>query len=694
MSTAASEQQTPPSSGHGLRQAVLLIALTLAGQAAALSLADAPPWAAYLHYRDWATFDPRHLPWGVWLLSFQAAACGVLAWRDRVSLWRDARRLAPWWFLALTLGTLLFSAAIPMRSAGLFARELALSAAVTVVALANLVLAARALPAGALERTGTWLAHRFTAQTTGTPSDWDRRLPWAAAAFVLLVSGGIATFVFERIPHIDDEIAYYFQAKYMATGVLWLPTPPAPNAFGVAHLVANGSKWFGKFFFGWPAVLAVGVALGIPWLVSPLLGAASIVMTHRLVRRQTDWLTAHAVVALMCVSPWFLFMSGSFMAHPASLFWMLLAMVSIDCQAEARGRHWAALAGLSLGMVFLTRPLDAALVGPVIGLWAAGIGGRRLPLFALATVGIVAAIVAGQYFVYNTALTGHPLQAPHTLWSDTLFGPGTDVLGFGPHIGVPIWPSMDPLPGHGLPDVVINANKNMASLGTDLFGWAGGSLVLLVLAWAWKAMGRRDLVFAALPVAIIVGHCFYFFPGGPDIGPRYWYLALPSFALLTVRGAQYVAGRVDAPRQRLALMRVVGWMAIGSLGALLLVVPLRATTKYYRYRGIGRDVPGLAATHGITNALVFVRPWEPQDYQAAFIFNTPRVTETGNVYVRDVGDAETSAIVRHFPTRPVWLLGRRSHDAPLEVLAGPLAPGSALPPGERPDVELFQAVLP
>jgi hypothetical protein len=120
----------------------------------------------------------------------------------------------------------------------------------------------------------------------------------------------------------------------------------------------------------------------------------------------------------------------------------------------------------------------AALVGPVVALWAVGLGARRVSMPSLLATGTAAALVAGLYFLYNAALTGNPFAAPHQLWAERLFGPGVEVLGFGPNVGIPLWRNADPLPGHGIADVLLNANKNFSLVNFELFGWAAGSLVL------------------------------------------------------------------------------------------------------------------------------------------------------------------------------------------------------------------------
>jgi len=471
---------------------IALLALAIGGQAAALSLFEAPHYAVYQHYRPFSQLFLPANSVALATLATQATVCVLLAIRARADLLSAVRNAVPRWWLLSCLGILAFAAAVPTQSVGRFGGEVAASVAVMVLAGTNLILAVRAIPDSGLERIAAFVARRLSVEESPSRRRWDTRIPRLAALWVALAASLLAYFVWEAVPHIDDSIAYLFQAKYMSLGKLWLPRPDDPESFGVAHLLVDGDRWYGKFFPGWPSVLAIGVLAGAPWLVSPLLGAASILLAHRFLTRNYGVRVAHGGVLLLAVSPWFLFMSASFMAHAVALFLLLLSVVAIDALRDRDSWVLALLAGASLGMLFLTRPFDAALVGPVVGLWALGVGGTRLRVTNLFAIGVSAALVASLYFVYNGLLTGDVLTAPHRLWSDRVFGIGVDRFGFGRDIGPSLWSNMDPLPGHGLADVILNANKNLSSVNFELFGWGCGSLVLALIGFQPGVLRRKD----------------------------------------------------------------------------------------------------------------------------------------------------------------------------------------------------------
>ena len=73
----------------------------------------------------------------------------------------------------------------------------------------------------------------------------------------------VADRVFERMAHIEDEMAYVWQAQAIAGGHLTLPLRRQTKSFLVPFVVDYNGQRFGKYPLGWPAMLALGVRLGV-----------------------------------------------------------------------------------------------------------------------------------------------------------------------------------------------------------------------------------------------------------------------------------------------------------------------------------------------------------------------------------------------------------------------------------------------
>ncbi len=72
----------------------------------------------------------------------------------------------------------------------------------------------------------------------------------------------VAARVFENIAHLEDEIAYAWQAELIAGGQVTTPSPPHAQSFLVPFVVDYQGQRFGKYPLGWPATLALGVLFG------------------------------------------------------------------------------------------------------------------------------------------------------------------------------------------------------------------------------------------------------------------------------------------------------------------------------------------------------------------------------------------------------------------------------------------------
>jgi len=656
----------------------LLLLLAFAGQISALALVNAPPFAVYQHYKTWPDIlRSGLLP--VTIIAVELLTALIVLTRHRAVIRWGARALAKPVRAVLAAGIVLFASFVPADSIVRSLQEAATSILVTAASALIVLALTLTIPTSFTESLGPRVGRRISLPGRSGPSaEWDRTLPWVVACWVVVLGAAASWFAFERLPHIDDSVSYFFQAKYFAAGRLFLPPPPDSAGFVVSQTLSDGSRWWGYGFPGWPAVLSLGALAGLPWLVNPILGGITILLTHDVVRRLYDRGTANVTVLLLGVSPWLIYMSGEFMAHPLSVVLTLIAILSLLRAVAGTRWAWMALAGASLGALFLTRPIEAFLVAPVVVGWAIGPFGARLRLRDLVPLGAAGALVAGLSLPYTNALTGDPTYPPHTKWADATWGVGKDRIGFGPDVGHAAWPNIDPLPGHGLPDVVLNANKNLFMTNFELLGWGCGSLLLILAAFVAGGWDRRDILAVALAGAGTLGYSVYWFNGGPDLGARYWYQALVPLVILTARAATLLTDRMG-DQGKGAGPRVATFVVLSSFVGFLTVMPWRFG-KYHEYRGVSGAIRRLASANDFGHALVFIRSADREDYQSAFSLNPATLADSGTVYVWDrIPDARTR-IIAAFPGRTVWIIERGAVPGDtLALRAGPLPPGT-LPP--------------
>ncbi|MBI1788129.1 MAG: glycosyltransferase family 39 protein, partial [Acidobacteria bacterium] len=427
------------------------MALAVAGQAAAIQAIEAGKMMHYQHYKALGRLIPESDPPVLLFLALQSVlvAAGLRGKLGVILAW--LLRQFGWWRLAAIAALAFGASATVSRDAAFYAAELALAVFLAALNLANIVLAAWDLPA----ESAAALRRRFGAPHDDVQPGGLDRFAIVGAVWVTAVAAVLSYFSYERHPHIPDEVVYIYHARYLAAGMLSMPAPPDLDAFHLNLMNYEKDRWFCPVPPGWPFLLAVGEFLGAGWLVNPILGGLVVLLAYLLLREIAPRRTARLAVLLLCLSPWHLFMSMNFMTHNFTLLCALVAAWAVARSRRGGGARWAWLAGCATGVGSLIRPLDGLIAGAIVGLWALGLGARRLTLPSLAAFAAGAALVGAAVLPYNRLLTGDPLKAPIMAYTDKYYGPKTNALGFGPERGLG-WP-LDPYPGHTPLESLINA---------------------------------------------------------------------------------------------------------------------------------------------------------------------------------------------------------------------------------------------
>ncbi len=543
----------------------------------------------------------------------------------------------------------------------------------------------------------------------------------AAVVFLTLLTFALTTFiasdVLARVPHVQDSLTYLFQAQTMARGDLWAPAPILPNFFKQEFLLVQNGRWFGKYPPGYPVVLALGVLLKAPWLINPLLASLTVPLMYQLGRRLVNGRIGLLAAGLMTLSPFFLFLSGSQMAHAAELFWLILFMVcwerAVGRKKQERGETrrtrrvtqggknsltnlretlrylcvtqcsslWPLVAGLAAGMAFLTRQLTAvAITAPffLLTTWTSPLPWRqRLPKGAVWLAGLLPLVAL--LFAYQWAVTGDPWQDPRLLyWPYDQLGFGDDVgeapnlmnielLDEAPGYAI-LWrtdPSQPPR-GHTPQRGLHNILRNWETLQSDLFGWMPlFTFSFIWLAFILKRPSPTDWILLATLMSLVAAEAFYWH-SGIMYGPRYLYGALPALLLLTARGAQALA--------RWLAGRWGWWLTAIPLSLLILGNVFNTLPQYAQsYRGFnfveGDKVAQVeTAVPPDEQALIFVESptgnwWE---YGELFLGNEGSLNGR-LIFARDLGTTNNLSLRALFPNHAAYRLS----DGELTKLAAP-----------------------
>jgi hypothetical protein len=382
--------------------------------------------------------------------------------------------------------------------------------------------------------------------------------------------------VFEAIPHIEDEIAYVWQANALTEGQIKVPSPPHPKSFLVPFVVDYEGERFSKYPFGWPAVLSIGVLLEARHLVNPLLAGLGVWLTYRLGKRTFGEVIGLMAAALTITSPFFLMNSGSLLSHPLGLVlstgFTLAWLNTFFTSTEALSWKPAITGAFCMGFLIITRPFTALAIGlPFLlhGLYLFIRGSAKIR--QLLVVGmIIVFLFVGLYMLWQYSLTGDALLNPYTLWWDY------DRVGFGPGHG-------HSETGHTLQKAYINTRHSLEVGALDLFGWGTYSWIFLpfgVLA-AWR--NREALLLGSVFPALVLLYMAYWI-GSSLFGPRYYYEGLYSLTLFSAAGISFLSGWPTRPGEpveshsgyrKIRPLAVTGLLGVIVAVNLIFYVPMR-----------------------------------------------------------------------------------------------------------------------
>jgi hypothetical protein len=440
----------------------------------------------------------------------------------------------------------------------------------------------------------------------------DRAFAIGSALLVFALSAFFAQYCFAGTVYSVDEVAQRWHAQMLLSGHLYLPAEAHREFFATNEVLDAGGRWFSQFPVGGPAVIALGLLLGIPWLVNPALAAFTAWNLHRFASRCFDRTTARTATLLFVLSPFVLFMSASEMNHVATLAFLSLALAELARWATSDSPRTvtksAIVVGVALGAAATVRPMDAALTALAIGAFQ-GIAAWREPMRRRSLLAQCAAgAIPVAFLLYaNARTTGQPFLFGYDALNGPAHRPGFHV---------------DPMGTDFTPLRALTITSGyLMKLNRYLFEWPiPGLLVIVAALVSIRRATRWDLLLLGLIAAIAGGYALYWFDGF-FVGPRFLYAAVPAFVLFAARApgavAEWLRARVRWPVAARSALLVVplcvayAWVVPTGVSS----VQLRAF--YYRQQRAKLKVNPAreAAAAHLTNALVFV----PESWHARLI---------------------------------------------------------------------------
>ena len=457
--------------------------------------------------------------------------------------------------------------------------------------------------------------------------------PRTALLLLCAISGAltlaVGAWALQSFPNSADEYAYLFETWTFDAGRLWNAPPPLGQPMASLYTWVTPTKWASSYQPGWPLVMAPVVAAGLPgWTVNILLLPAAVLMLYDLVARRAGVAAALAAAALFALSPFTIFNAASFFPHLFSATSALLAFWSTDrLLAEPRAR-WGVVLGVAIGLLGLTRLLDAVIVLAPLStvlarqrwfwtgsVWWIALGGAP---FLLGLLG------------YQWALTGDPLKPTYYFGGRTLdhlyFDAGSILQGLS---------------------LVIKRACELALWASPPAAMLWGAALGLK---AWK--GRLEPLDALLPVAILI-FVFYPFDAGNRYGPRYYFDSWPALPFTIATALPLVSERLRSVAQSLIVLAVI--YSVGVLGFLARDYRTLINERRDIYDGADRLASGPAVVC-FRSASGLHLPMQPVDLARN------GTAPIGRILYVSCEPGMPEAIRKAYPARTLWFYDRRDEE--------------------------------
>lgn len=520
------------------------------------------------------------------------------------------------------------------------------------------------------------------------------KLPLVLGASIsaLLIPALIRMFVLKGAPVTDDESAYQFSAELLASGRLYVESPPQKLFFDRAFLINDG-RMYTQYFLGWPALMVPFVWAGAAGYANAFYCALTVPGLFALGQRLCGRRWAPLVLLLYLSSPQLMIAAATQMSHTTCLGalvyagWFLLR--SLD--HPQRWENHAAFSGFFV-IAFFIRPLSALGIGLLLlGAWLCHLV-RGSSWSRRAAIAFVLPAVAGAtlFLAVNDVLNGSPLKTAYIEAFDYAQANGFRFSNWSPETE------------HVASLAFTRPDASLSTMGNaiirswfSVFGWPIG------LAPALFAHGRRSTLWLWGSVAsYFVVHYANVFAGVDPFGPvHYFEIALPLLILTTqgVAGATTLAARVSQVRHA-SYIPVVA-VALSMALSLSLFVPARLMTVGSIAEAINMPLHAAQRLEAKKVAVFAPRPYNPYCHSEparGFVFwpplNDPDL-ERNIVWVEHLSLARDKALMKEvFSDRKGYLMfWTRACKVKLMQLDG-LDPGQ-VPEGQPGPSELKQYLL-
>ena len=416
---------------------------------------------------------------------------------------------------------------------------------------------------------GTKWAQETYEQLRATP---DRHIILAFSVVAFVIPALIHWRLLLGADLTDDESVYRFSSKLLLSGRLYADSPPMKLFFDHIFMINDG-KFYSQYFMGWPALLAPGLALGLPQLMNPLYSALTVPAIFLALRELSGRGAAVIGVLLFLASPMLHFTAATQLSHTSCMFalaWMTYLTV---CANRGDSRRWLhAGIATAFSVAFFIRPTVAVAIGvPLLFVWAAALRNldpekRRGAMLAFAAPSLLFALA---FLAVNAVQNGSITYVAYERAGDYARENGFHYAAWSwlPHDWTPSF-------GFGSLDLALaRTGIALTRLNFAVFGWPLAFLFLPFASW----LGQRAWILWLMVLGFVLSHAYLRSPGIDTFGPvHYAEIILPIIMLSALGVARLRDGLRDIDTSTVAARFPVALCLGLSTAALFGYVPVRA----------------------------------------------------------------------------------------------------------------------
>jgi len=381
-----------------------------------------------------------------------------------------------------------------------------------------------------------------------------------------------------------------------AMGRAFVPVPDNIEFFFDTFLAVSGGKWFSQYPPGYALIMVPGVLIGHPELINPLLTGITLIIFGLILK---EFNLSRWWVVLFIISPFIIFMSGSFMSHPATMFWGAAGIYAFIKSKRDR-LSWLIIWGLCAGLMFSTRPLTALFFNLPLAIM---LNRKRIGMGIL--LGGIAAILGSlPFFLINKATTGSFFTAGYQAAWD-----GASGLFFGrPQWGPVHTPQLGFL---HLFNMIRGLNTMLFEIPLPALMGVGFWIIYKV-----KKDWREWAVFSA-GILSFAGYYFYFY-NDMVYGPRFAYTATFPLLIITASGLRsfYRHLRDKGVSRKSCILSFITGFSILTVLWIAISLPARAGLYQNRYRDIDNNFIDIVKQNKISDAIIFLDDYPSTDRHA------------------------------------------------------------------------------